>query len=273
MVSSIYRKAFDVLMKKPVTLWGITLLSGLLSVLAAIGFGALPIGAFVVQIGLDASMAMIYLNSYRTGLRPKSSYLFSAFKKDRIGRVIGGMAWMMLWVFLWSLIPIVGIVFGVIRLYEYRFTPYILMTRDDVKATEAIQISKQETMGYKGQMFWADVLVYLLFGAAAIVLGLFGSIPYIGVLFRIVNFLLSVVFVLLVPLFLGIVQAAFYVEIKSGAPAATIPAQDAAPAEGVSEEAAQDAEDAPAEAAPEAPAPAEEASAEAPSAENTTPEA
>ena len=60
--------------------------------------------------------------------------------------------------FLWSLIPVVGIVFGVIRAYEYRFTPYILMTRDDVKPTEAIKVSKAETMGYKGKMFGADML-------------------------------------------------------------------------------------------------------------------
>ena len=94
-------------------------------------------------------MAMIYLNTYRTGLEPKTAYLFSAFRKERIWHVLGGMAWMYLWIFLWSLIPVAGIVFGVIRAYEYRFTPYILMTRDDVKPTEAIKVSKAETMGYK----------------------------------------------------------------------------------------------------------------------------
>ena len=74
-------------------------------------------------------------------------------------RILGGMAWMQLWIFLWSLIPIVGIVFGIIRMYEYRFVPYILMTRDDVKPADAIKISKQETMGYKGKMFGADILL------------------------------------------------------------------------------------------------------------------
>ena len=39
-----------------------------------------------------------------------------------IKRVLCGMGWMMLWIFLWSLIPIVGIVFGIIRTYEYRPT-------------------------------------------------------------------------------------------------------------------------------------------------------
>ena len=279
MVTSIYKKAFAVLRQKPVTLWGISLLCGLLELLAFIGFGAVPVGAFIVAWALEAGMAMIYLNSYRTGLKPKSTYLFAAFKKDRFWRVVGGLAWMELWIFLWALIPIVGIVFAVIRAYEYRFTPYILMTRDDVKATDAIKLSKQETMGYKGKMFWADMLIVLLYLAAALVLLILSLIPFIGVLFRVVNTLLSIAFSLFAPLFLGIVQAAFYVETKS-APAApaqptppTIPAPVApvaptAPAapeapvtEAPAEEAPAPAEEAPAP-AEEAPAPAEEAPAE-----------
>ena len=262
MVSSIYKKALAVLKQKPVTLWGVSLLCGLLEILAFIGFGAVPIGAFIVVWALEAGMAMIYLNSYRTGLKPKTVYLFAAFKKDRFWRVVGGLAWMALWIFLWALIPIVGIVFAIIRAYEYRFTPYILMTRDDVKATDAIKLSKQMTMGYKGKMFWADVLICLLYLAAALVLLVFSLIPFIGVLFRIANTLLSIAFSLFAPLFLGIVQAAFYVETQSAAPAAqpTIPApaapeppKEAAPAEAPEEETPEaPAEDAPTETPPKA---------------------
>lgn len=264
MVTSIYKKAFAVLRQKPVTLWGISLLCGLLELLAFIGFGAVPVGAFIVAWALEAGMAMIYLNSYRTGLKPKSTYLFAAFKKDRFWRVVGGLAWMELWIFLWALIPIVGIVFAVIRAYEYRFTPYILMTRDDVKATDAIKLSKQETMGYKGKMFWADMLIVLLYLAAALVLLIFSLIPFIGVLFRVVNTLLSIAFSLFAPLFLGIVQAAFYVETKSApaAPAQPTPPTIPAPVAPT----APTAPEAPVTEAPaeEAPAPAEEAPAEAP---------
>ena len=266
MVTSIYKKAFAVLRQKPVTLWGISLLCGLLELLAFIGFGAVPVGAFIVAWALEAGMAMIYLNSYRTGLKPKSTYLFAAFKKDRFWRVVGGLAWMELWIFLWALIPIVGIVFAVIRAYEYRFTPYILMTRDDVKATDAIKLSKQETMGYKGKMFWADMLIVLLYLAAALVLLILSLIPFIGVLFRVVNTLLSIAFSLFAPLFLGIVQAAFYVETKS---APTTPARPTPPTPPtIPAPVAPVAPTAPA--APEAPvteAPAEEAPAEAPTEE------
>ena len=91
--------------------------------------------------------------------------------------MLGGLAWMYLWIFLWSLIPVVGIVFGVIRAYEYRFTPYILMTRDDVKPTEAIKVSKAETMGYKGKMFGADMLAIGAWMGGIAVRSLRGGIP------------------------------------------------------------------------------------------------
>ena len=160
-------------------------------------------------------MAMIYLNTYRTGLEPKTAYLFSAFRKERVWHVLGGMAWMYLWIFLWSLIPVVGIVFGVIRAYEYRFTPYILMTRDDVKPTEAIKASKAETMGYKGKMFGADMLATGAWIVGIAVLSLLGAIPYLGVLFKIVRFVFNLAYSLLAPLFFGILSAAFYVEIQN----------------------------------------------------------
>ena len=133
MISTLYQKTFSVLMKRPFKLWGITLLSGVLLMAVHVGFIGIPAVGFCALLLLEASMSMIYLNSYRTGLEPKTAYLFAAFRKDRIWRVLGGMAWMQLWIFLWSLIPIVGIVFGVIRAYEYAFVPYILMTREDVQ--------------------------------------------------------------------------------------------------------------------------------------------
>ena len=232
MVSSIYKKTFSVLMKRPFRLWGIFLLAEFLCLVAYAGFIGVPAAAFCAALLLSASMSMIFLNSYRTGLEPKTTYLFASFKKDRILRVLGGMAWMQLWIFLWSLIPIVGIVFGIIRMYEYRFVPYILMTRDDVKPTDAIKISKQETMGYKGKMFGADILLGAVYLGAFLVFTLLGEIPYLGVLFRILWVLIAIAYGLLAPLFSGIMQAAFYVEIqnrRAAGPQPSAPAQPVPP--------------------------------------------
>mgnify|MGYP001531314773 FL=1 len=232
MVSSIYKKTFSVLMKRPFRLWGISLLAEFLCLVAYAGFIGVPAAAFCAALLLSASMSMIFLNSYRTGLEPKTAYLFASFKKDRILRVLGGMAWMQLWIFLWSLIPIVGIVFGIIRMYEYRFVPYILMTRDDVKPTDAIKISKQETTGYKGKMFGADILLGAVYLGAFLVFTLLGEIPYLGVLFRILWVLIAIAYGLLAPLFSGIMQAAFYVEIqnrRAAGPQPSAPAQPVPP--------------------------------------------
>lgn len=66
-------------------------------------------------------------------------------------------------------------------------------------------------------MFWADVFVYLAFFVCALVLGLFASIPYIGVLFAFILILLEVLFAAFSPIFVGLVQAKFYDDAASGA--------------------------------------------------------
>ena len=264
MVNTIYQKSFSALMKRPFRLWGIALLGSLLCCLAGIGFAGILAVGLAVAWAIEVSQAMIFLRTYQTGEQPHTSDLFQTFTKARFLRVVGGMAWMYLWIFLWSLIPVVGIVFGVIRMYEYRFVPYILMTRDDIKPTDALRVSKEETMGYKGKMFWADVIPVLLWLAVTLVFSLLGMIPYIGVLFRVILFLFNIFYVLFLELFYGIQHAAFYVEIHDAqshpAPAApvvppVIPAPKAP--EAPKAEAAPSAEEAPkAEEAAEAPAPA-----------------
>lgn len=216
-------------MKRPFKLWGITLLSGVLLMAVHVGFIGIPAVGFCAALLLEASMSMIYLNSYRTGLEPKTSYLLAAFSKDRIWRVLGGMAWMYLWIFLWFLIPVVGFVFAAIRAYEYRFVPYILMTRDDVRPTEAIKVSKAETMGYKGKLFGADLLLEGAYFVVILLLSLLSMIPYVGIVFTILRIVLTVAFGVLAPLFLGILHAAFYVDIQNRRAAGQQPSAPAQP--------------------------------------------
>ena len=258
MVNTIYQKSFAALMKRPFRLWGISLLGALLCWLAGIGFAGILAVGFAIAWAIDVSLAMIFLHTYQTGEEPHTADLFQTFRKERFLRVVSGMAWMSLWIFLWSLIPVVGIVFGVIRMYEYRFVPYILMTRDDVRPTDALRVSKEQTMGYKGKMFWADVIPLLLWLAVALVLSLLGIIPYLGALFRVILFLFNIVYGLFLNLFYGIQHAAFYAELQDAAdrPAPTAPIVPPV---------------IPAPKAPEAPKPEEPAKEpEAPQAEETT---
>lgn len=219
MVMKIYGRAFAVLMRKPLKLWGISLLSVvLMSVGTALCGVAIPILGIALSMLLSTSMTMIYLAGYR-GKKVETVQLFSCFKDwETIKRVLLGMGWMLLWVMIWSLIPIVGPFIGIVKAYAFRLTPYILVMEPDVSVTDAIKISEKRTYGYKGKMFLADFLVYILVGAVNLVLALLGGIRYIGILFALIGFLFSLASGALMPLFMGLVQAAFYEEIKHPSP-------------------------------------------------------
>ena len=210
----IYKKAFAVLLRKPFRLWGISLLSGFISGGLTLLFGfAVGIG-ICLDILITVGMTMVYLHGYR-GEEVHAIQIFDAFKDwATLKRVLGGMAWMKMWVFLWALIPFAGPVFAVIRTYQYRLTPYILVTEPNIPATEAMNVSRQRTTGWKAKMFWADVLVYATLFVGFVVLSVFSQIPYIGVLFGFVFFLVSLFVSLFLNLFRGLVQSAFYEEIS-----------------------------------------------------------
>ena len=214
MLMTIYGRAFKVLMKKPLKLWGLSLLSVFLSsVLTALCGVAIPGLGIAVSVLLTTSMTMVYLYGYR-GEEVQTAQLFACFKDwQTIKRVVLGMGWMLLWIFLWSLIPFAGPIFAIVRTYQYRLTPYILVTEPEIPITEAIKVSAQRTQGFKLKMWLADFVYGLMFGAAVLVLSLFAAIPFIGILFGLALIVLYIAFIALSPLFLGLVQAAFYEEI------------------------------------------------------------
>ena len=214
MLMTIYGRAFKVLMKKPLKLWGISLLGVLLTYVLGLLCGVgIPGLGLCVGLLLGTGMTMTLLRGYR-GEEVKTTMLFECFKDwNTIKRVALGMGWMWLWVFLWSLIPFVGWIFAMVRIYEYRLTPYILVMEPDVPITEAIHVSKQKTQGHKFQMFLADFVYIIIFWIACVILAALSGIEVIGGLFGFILFLLYIVFIALAPLFAGMVQAAFYEEI------------------------------------------------------------
>ncbi len=213
MVSWIFQKVRKTLQMKPLLLWGIRLLAGLLVWLAAIGFWAVPAVAFALNLVLSGSVALIFLRAYQ-GTFPEVCDLFSPFRLEQLPHLVGGMAWMSLWVFLWTLIPVAGLVLGPVKLYTYRLTPYILMTRPDVKATEAIQVSARETKGYRGKMFLADLLIYGSWALVLLLLLGLAQIRFLHVPFYVLLALAAVLGAALTPLVAGLAQAGFYDEIQ-----------------------------------------------------------
>lgn len=217
-VIQVYKDAFAILSKKPVRLWGLSLLASFLGFVAMICFSVIPIVAFCISILINTSMTMIFYHGYKGDRDDYHAVdLFDCMKDWKTAkRVLCGTLWSWLWIFLWGLIPIVGIFFALVKGYQYRFVPYILMTQEEVAPTDAIKVSKEQTYGYKGKMFLADILVCIAFGVVYGLLLLLANIPYIGILFALIAIILCILYAVFIGLFSGLVKAAIYVEVTEG---------------------------------------------------------
>ena len=214
MIKTIYTRALEVLMKKPLKLWGLSLLSiFLISTLSGLCGIAIPVLGIAVGCLISTAMTMIFLKGYR-GEESNTLDLFAYFKDWATAkRILLGLGWTYLWITLWALIPFIGPIIAIVRIYEYRLVPYILVFEPEVPITEARKISSKRTMGYKLQMWLADFVYALIVGIALFVLAMFSVIPVLGLIFILAAFVLEVLFMVLAPLFAGLVKAAFYEEI------------------------------------------------------------
>ena len=203
-------RAIDVLRAKPIRLWGVSLMYMLLCGLASL-LGVLPIIVLPITFVLEAGMKAVYLAGLK-GKEVQTDHLFTGFRDGKFFRFAGGMGWMYLWVFIWGLIPIVGFIFAIIKALAYSFTPYIMMEDPDITGPEALRKSMEQTQGLKGKMFGAIVLPAIIIGVAALILGLLSSIRYVGILFAIIEVVFMILVAVFMPLFLGLVEAAFYDE-------------------------------------------------------------
>ena len=208
-IMDFYRKAFAVLARKPIKLWGLSLLYLLIAVIISSLGSFVPIITIPIVLVLSLGFTGVLLRGYH-GEEVSTRQLFQGFKKEDIIRNGAGMCWMELWTLIWGFVPVMNI----IKAYSYSFTPYILVTDKNISATEALRKSIRMTDGYKGKMFGADVLLILAFIVAFIVLAMLAQISYIGWIFGIVCFLLYVAFILFVPLLIGLIRTAFFEEIS-----------------------------------------------------------
>ncbi len=205
-----YQKALKVIIKKPIMLWGVSLLSGVISILASIVTSPIIVLGCIASYLITVGMAKVYID----GLNEKpvnSDQIFAAFNSKFL-RVAGGMAWKDLWLIIWCLIPIVGPIVACVKSYSYRFVPYILITKPDVTATQALRLSMQMTNGKKAQMFLADLCFIGGTIVALLILSLFAAIPVLGVLFTLALAVLIIALALFSSIFMGLYGAAFYVD-------------------------------------------------------------
>jgi uncharacterized membrane protein len=208
-INHIYSCIFDVLAKRPVRLWGLSLLSLLLMLIASI-LGVLPIISLPIVLLLCLGNVKLFYAGYN-GEALSSDMLFYGFKGN-VKHYLCGMGWMLLWIFIWALIPFAGIFIAISKIYAYRFVPYILINRPEVAPMDALRLSIEETRGLKGRMFGADIVIILAVTVLLLILSLLGLLPIVGWIFRLLFVLMVVVCAALLPLVINLLSAAFYTE-------------------------------------------------------------
>lgn len=207
----ILKRAFAVILKKPFTLWGLSLMSGLLCFLGALLAGPIIGAGLAIGLVFELGMAWIYLDGYR-GEEVSSKQLFEPFKT--FWKSFAGMGWRELWIFIWLLVPIVGPIFAIIKEYSYGLTPYILR-ESDMSPGEALKESMARTEGYKSKMFVTDLLIVLIIFVPLLVLTLLGFIPYVGIVFKVIAAIVTIIVCVFGGLYTGLVKAAWYEEISA----------------------------------------------------------
>lgn len=94
---------------------------------------------------------VLYCMAVRRGERAEFLTLFDGF--SFVGKIIGLHIVISIFIFLWSMLFAVP---GIIAAYRYRFALLNLYENPGVGVMEALDMSKQQTYGYKGQLFILD---------------------------------------------------------------------------------------------------------------------
>lgn len=95
---------------------------------------------------------VLYCMAVRRGERAEYLTLFDGF--SFVGKIIGLNIVMYIFIWLWSMLFIIP---GFIAAYRYRFALYNLYENPGIGIMEALDMSKQQTLGYKGQLFTLDL--------------------------------------------------------------------------------------------------------------------
>ncbi|MEA4942482.1 MAG: DUF975 family protein [Oscillibacter sp.] len=125
-----------------------------------------PLGIFVRILTSLLSIVLsigfiLYCSAVRQGQRAEYLTLFDGF--SFVGKVIGLAVVQIFFILLWSCLFIVP---GIIAAYRYQFAYYNLCENPELGCMDALELSKKQTMGYKGQLFTLD-LSYLGWGLLA----------------------------------------------------------------------------------------------------------
>ncbi len=141
------------------------------SLLGSTGIGALVTG--LVGVG--------YVSFYLSILRAKGASLESCISAitDNIGTKFVSTLLVSLYTFLWSLLFVIP---GIVKGYAYAMTPYILIDRPELSATEAIDESQKMMDGHKMDLFILELsfIGWILLSMVTCGIAIFYVEPYMS---------------------------------------------------------------------------------------------
>ena len=119
---------------------------------AALGIGSLlstfvSVLTWLVGIVLSAGF-VLYCMAIRRGERAEFLTLFDGF--SFVGKVIGLNIVITVFIALWSMLFVIP---GIVAAYRYQFAYFNLCENPELGCMDALEMSKRQTMGYKGQLF------------------------------------------------------------------------------------------------------------------------
>ena len=150
---------------------------------------------FVLQLALIFAAFVLVLDPLMIGItryflarrdpmdreHPAISLIFSPFRNGQYVKTIKIALWKGLYVFPWALIPLVGIVFVVIKELQYFFVEFLAADNPDIDPKAAIKKSDDMTNGYKGEIFvlMLSFLGWILLGMLCLGFGVLFVEPYV----------------------------------------------------------------------------------------------
>ena len=125
---------------------GLVIYGAIVSLLSTTGVGSFVTG--LVSLG--------YISLYISLLRGKTPTFEGSISAitENIGTKFVSTLLVMLYTFLWSLLFIIP---GIVKSYSYAMTPYILLDRPELSATEALKESEKMMNGHKMELFILDL--------------------------------------------------------------------------------------------------------------------
>jgi uncharacterized membrane protein len=161
--------------------WGIAATGCFIVMLTAICISIIPVAGQITWFLLSGVMQLGHARftlAITRGDSPKLEHLFSGFKQLDVG-IISGML-VAIFTFLWFLLLIIP---GLIAIYAYSMTFFLLADDANLSATDAISKSKTMMKGHKWRLFCLQLRLFgwLILGAIPCGIGLFWAVPYMMV--------------------------------------------------------------------------------------------